>query len=99
MQAVGKYHDAGFQQIKIYSLVTPPIVEAICAEAHRLGMTVTGHIPNRMTIEQAVAGARFLSSGGAEGESSGKWPFATPRSTASAWQSDEIFTAATPATE
>jgi imidazolonepropionase-like amidohydrolase len=56
-QAVGKYHDAGFQQIKIYSLVTPPIVEAICAEAHRLGMTVTGHVPNGMTIDQAaVAG-------------------------------------------
>ncbi len=54
-RAVAKYHDAGFQQIKIYSLVTPPIVEAICAEAHRLGMTVTGHIPNGMTIEQAAA--------------------------------------------
>ena len=50
-----KYHDAGFQQIKIYSLVTPPIVEAISAEAHRLGMTVTGHMPNGMTIEQAAA--------------------------------------------
>jgi imidazolonepropionase-like amidohydrolase len=54
-QAVAKYHAAGFQQIKIYSLVTPPIVEAICAEAHRFGMTVTGHIPNGMTIEQAAA--------------------------------------------
>ncbi|HEX3644882.1 MAG TPA: amidohydrolase family protein [Vicinamibacterales bacterium] len=54
-QAVAKYHDAGFQQIKIYSLVTPPIVDAICAEAHRLGMTVTGHVPNGMTIEQAAA--------------------------------------------
>lgn len=54
-QAVAKYHAAGFQQIKIYSLVTPPIVEAICAEAHRLGMTVTGHVPNGMTIEQAAA--------------------------------------------
>ena len=53
--AVTKYHDAGFQQIKIYSLITPPIVEAICAEAHRLGMTVTGHVPNGMTIEQAAA--------------------------------------------
>ena len=54
-QAVAKYHDAGFQQIKIYSLVTPAIVEAICAEAHRLGLTVTGHVPNGMTIEQAAA--------------------------------------------
>ena len=54
-QTVAKYHDAGFQQIKIYSLVTPAIVEVITAEAHRLGMTVTGHIPNGMTIEQAAA--------------------------------------------
>jgi len=53
-QVVARYHDAGFQQIKIYSLVTPPIVEAICAEAHRVGMTVTGHVPNGMTIDDAV---------------------------------------------
>jgi imidazolonepropionase-like amidohydrolase len=52
---VAKYHDAGFLQIKIYSLVTRPIVEAICAEAHRLGMTVTGHVPNGMTITAAAA--------------------------------------------
>jgi imidazolonepropionase-like amidohydrolase len=51
---VGRYHDAGFEQIKVYSLLTPPVVEAICAEAHRLGMTVTGHVPGGMTIEQAV---------------------------------------------
>jgi imidazolonepropionase-like amidohydrolase len=54
-KVVAKYHDLGFQQMKIYSLVTPPVVEAICAEAHRLGMTVTGHVPAGMTIEQAVA--------------------------------------------
>jgi imidazolonepropionase-like amidohydrolase len=41
--------------MKIYSLITPPMVEAICAEAHRLGMTVTGHVPNGMTIDQAAA--------------------------------------------
>jgi imidazolonepropionase-like amidohydrolase len=52
--AVVKYHDAGFQQIKIYTLVKPAIVAAICTEAHRLGMTVTGHVPAGMTIEQAV---------------------------------------------
>ena len=51
---VRKYHDAGFQQIKVYSLLTAPVVAAICSEAHRLGMTVTGHVPNGMTIEQAV---------------------------------------------
>ena len=52
--AVAKYHDAGFVQMKIYSLIKPPIVEAITAEAHRLGMTVTGHVPNGMTIVQAA---------------------------------------------
>jgi imidazolonepropionase-like amidohydrolase len=54
-QVVAMYHDAGFAQIKIYGLVTPPIVEALCAEAHRLGMTATGHVPNGMTIEQAAS--------------------------------------------
>jgi imidazolonepropionase-like amidohydrolase len=68
-QVVGKYHDAGFQQIKIYSLITPPLVEAICAEAHRLGMTVTGHVPNGMTIDQAaVAGMDHIAHLGIRGE-------------------------------
>jgi imidazolonepropionase-like amidohydrolase len=52
--AVAKYHDAGFEQMKIYSLIKPPIVEAITAEAHRVGMTATGHVPNGMTIVQAA---------------------------------------------
>src|SRR5215813_4568402 len=52
--AVTRYHKAGFQQIKIYSSVKPEVVEAICAEAHKLGMTVTGHVPNGMTALQAV---------------------------------------------
>ena len=51
---VGRYHDHGFQQIKIYNLITPPIVSAITDAAHALGMTVTGHVPNGMTIDQAV---------------------------------------------
>jgi imidazolonepropionase-like amidohydrolase len=66
---VGKYHDAGFQQIKIYSLITPPLVEEICAEAHRLGMTVTGHVPNGMTIDQAaLAGMDHIAHLGIRGE-------------------------------
>jgi imidazolonepropionase-like amidohydrolase len=55
--AVAKYHAAGFEQIKVYSQITPPVLAALAAEAHRLGMTVTGHVPNGMTIEDAaVAG-------------------------------------------
>jgi imidazolonepropionase-like amidohydrolase len=51
---VQMYHDAGFQQIKIYSSVKPDILPIVTAEAHRLGMTVTGHIPVGMNAIQGV---------------------------------------------
>jgi imidazolonepropionase-like amidohydrolase len=51
---VHRYHDAGFQQMKIYSSVKPEMVRAVAAEAHRLGMTVTGHVPRGMTAYDAV---------------------------------------------
>jgi hypothetical protein len=51
---VNKYHDANFQQIKIYSSMKPDVLKVICDEAHRLGMTVTGHIPNGMNAVQGV---------------------------------------------
>ena len=54
IKAVDRYQQNGFQQIKIYSSVKPAIVKAICDEAHRLGLTVTGHIPNGMTLQQGV---------------------------------------------
>ncbi len=49
-----RYHDAGFQQMKIYSSVRLENLKVVCDEAHRLGMTVTGHIPNGLTAYQAV---------------------------------------------
>jgi imidazolonepropionase-like amidohydrolase len=52
--AVQLYKDNGFAQIKIYSSVKPEIVKAICTEAHRLGLTVTGHIPEGMNLRQGV---------------------------------------------
>jgi imidazolonepropionase-like amidohydrolase len=51
---VQRYHDAGFQQIKIYSSATSDNVKAICAAAHKLGMTVTGHIPEGMNAYEGV---------------------------------------------
>ncbi len=54
IKAVARYKENGFVQIKIYSSVKPAIVKAICGEAHRLGLTVTGHIPNGMTLQQGV---------------------------------------------
>lgn len=53
-EQVQKYKAEGFQQIKIYSSVKPEIVKVITDEAHRLGMTVTGHIPNGMNAIQGV---------------------------------------------
>jgi imidazolonepropionase-like amidohydrolase len=51
---VETYKNNGFQQMKIYSSVKLENVKAICEEAHRLGMTVTGHIPGEMDIYQGV---------------------------------------------
>jgi hypothetical protein len=51
---VDKYHDAGFQQIKIYSSVKLDEIKFIADEAHRLGMTVTGHIPDGLDAYQGV---------------------------------------------
>jgi hypothetical protein len=51
---VQRYHQAGFQQIKIYSSVKPENVKAICAEAHKLGMSVTGHVPDGMNAYEGV---------------------------------------------
>jgi imidazolonepropionase-like amidohydrolase len=53
-QQVQKYKAAGFQQIKIYSSVKPDILKVVTAEAHRLGMTVTGHIPFGMNAIQGI---------------------------------------------
>ncbi|MGB0035528.1 MAG: amidohydrolase family protein [Candidatus Acidiferrales bacterium] len=51
---VNRYHDAGFQQMKIYSSVKLEEIKMIADEAHRLGMTVTGHIPEGLDAYQAV---------------------------------------------
>jgi imidazolonepropionase-like amidohydrolase len=52
--AVQRYKDAGYEQIKIRDQVKPETLKVICAEAHRLGMTVTGHVPQGMNALQAV---------------------------------------------
>jgi imidazolonepropionase-like amidohydrolase len=51
---VAKYHAAGFAQMKIYNRIKPEVLRAIAAEAHRLGMTVTGHVPEGMTAVEGV---------------------------------------------
>jgi imidazolonepropionase-like amidohydrolase len=49
-----KYHDAGFQQMKIYSSVQLEEVKNVADEAHRLGMTVTGHVPIDLNAFQTI---------------------------------------------
>ena len=51
---VDRYHQMGFQQLKIYSSVKLPQLAAGVAEAHKLGMTVTGHIPEGLTTREAI---------------------------------------------
>ncbi len=51
---VAKYKAAGFAQMKIYNRIKPDVLRAITAEAHRLGMSVTGHIPEGMTAFEGV---------------------------------------------
>src|SRR5271155_398183 len=49
-----KYHDAGFQQMKIYSSVKLEELKDVAGEAHRLGMTVTGHVPGGLNAYQTI---------------------------------------------
>lgn len=51
---VDKYKAAGFQQIKLYTYLKPAVIGALSSEAHRVGMTVTGHVPNSVTTYEGV---------------------------------------------
>ena len=51
---VRRYKDAGFQQMKLYSLLDRPTMTAIVEEAHARGMSVTGHIPNGLTLRDGI---------------------------------------------
>jgi hypothetical protein len=51
---IRRYHDEGFQEIKIYIELPAALVPAVTEEAHRLGMTVTGHLPSGLTWQSAV---------------------------------------------
>src|ERR1700757_3208536 len=51
---VDRYHAAGFQQMKIYSSVKLEEVKTVAEEAHRFGMTVTGHVPEGLNAYQVI---------------------------------------------
>jgi imidazolonepropionase-like amidohydrolase len=51
---VRRYKNAGFQQMKVYSLLDKPTTKAVIDAAHASDMTVTGHIPNGLTLRDVV---------------------------------------------
>ncbi|HRC56468.1 MAG TPA: amidohydrolase family protein, partial [Kofleriaceae bacterium] len=52
--AVELFAQRGYQGIKIYNSVRPELVPLLTAEAHRRGMSVTGHVPVHMLAEDVV---------------------------------------------
>lgn len=51
---VTRYKQAGFDQIKLYTLLRPDVVRALISEAHRLRMTVAGHVPREMKLREVI---------------------------------------------
>jgi hypothetical protein len=54
LQAVDRYAELGYAQVKLYSSLDTRLVAPIIKRAHEKGMRVSGHIPNGMSAEQAV---------------------------------------------
>lgn len=52
--AVRRLAEAGVDQIKVYSLLKPDVYAAAVEEAKRRGLTVTGHVPGSMTLQEAI---------------------------------------------
>jgi imidazolonepropionase-like amidohydrolase len=52
--AVDTYADAKFKQIKVYTQIQPDVLRAIADEAHRRGLTVTGHVPAAMDAFEGI---------------------------------------------
>jgi len=44
-EVVNLYKDNGYKQIKIYTSIEPEILKVLAEEAHKVGMTLTGHVP------------------------------------------------------
>ena len=51
---VARFKEAGIDQVKVYGNVKPDVLRALSEEAHRVGMTVTGHVPTGLSALDAV---------------------------------------------
>jgi imidazolonepropionase-like amidohydrolase len=52
---VARHAITGFRQVKMYNELPPAWVPAMIEEAHRHGLRASGHIPNGVTLTEAVA--------------------------------------------
>ena len=52
---VDLYANTGFEQVKVYTQMKADVLRAVAAEAHKRGMTVTGHVPAAVTTEEGIA--------------------------------------------
>jgi imidazolonepropionase-like amidohydrolase len=55
VEAVRWYASRGYWQIKIYNSIDPKWVPAMIAEAHRLGLRVSGHVPAFTSADAMIA--------------------------------------------
>jgi imidazolonepropionase-like amidohydrolase len=51
---VRRYHELGYEEMKIYQSLRPDLIPVVTAEAHRLGMQVTGHVPTGTDALSAI---------------------------------------------
>jgi hypothetical protein len=51
---IDRYADAGYSQIKLYSSLDPKLVPVAIERARARGLRVSGHVPAKMTMEEAV---------------------------------------------
>jgi len=51
---IERYHELGYEQIKVYSSLDPALLPAIAKAAHERGMRLSGHVPQGITASRAV---------------------------------------------
>ena len=59
-QAVLDAKDGGYDGMKVYSFLSPECYDAILTTAEEVGMPVTGHIPDALSVEHILAAGQNL---------------------------------------
>ena len=54
IRIVDLYANNHFEQIKVYTQLKPEILKVVTAEAHKRGLSVTGHVPAAVTTQQGI---------------------------------------------